>query len=148
MHLYFFSLTSVWAWILSVYMCVCVCVIWPSCTTSWLIVPRSGPVIMRATQYQTKEMASPGDSSSLAEPVTAPSTHGRPLTDARPPTAPLPSTLFTAACFSNLHAGQNTRLLLHAKPDQRSSETRVLETETAEQRVNDREEEKRESGHS
>lgn len=62
----------------------CVCVIRPARTTSWLIVPRSAPLVMRVTQYQTKEMASQGDSSPLVEPVTAPSLHGRPLTDAHP----------------------------------------------------------------
>lgn len=60
------------------------------------------------TQYQTKETASPGDSSPLAEPVTAPSPHGRPRTDALPPLPPcLPPSSLTpflplrsvAACF-------------------------------------------------
>lgn len=83
--------------------CVCACVIRPARTTSWLIVPRSGPVVMRVTQYQTKETASPGDSSPLAETVTAPSPHGRPLTDAHPPAhSPPPSTILTAACFLQL----------------------------------------------
>lgn len=40
------------------------------------------------TQYQTKETASQGDSSPLAKPVTAPSPHGRPRTDAHPPLRP------------------------------------------------------------
>lgn len=80
--------------------CVCVCVIRPARTTSWLIVPRSGPVVMRVTQYQTKETASLGDSSPLVEPVTAPSPHGRPLTDAHPPLPPC--ALLTAACFLQL----------------------------------------------
>lgn len=129
--------------------CVCVCVIRPACTTSWLIVPRSGPVVMRVTQYQTKEMASLGDNSPLAEPVTAPSPHGRPLTDARP-LPPLPSPLLSSLplVFSNLHAGQNTRLLLHAKPSPEKLRTPGAGDRNPDQRVNDREEKQRESGHS
>lgn len=91
---------------------------------------------MRVTQYQTKEMASLGDSSPLAEPVTAPSPHGCPLTDARPLPPPL-STL--PLVFSNLHAGQNTRLLLHAKPSPEKLRTPGAQDKNPEQRVNDRE---------
>lgn len=65
-----------------------VCVIWPPCTTSWLIVLWSGPLVMRVTQYHTKEPASQGDSSSLAEPESAPSLHGRPKLKHTPPSFP------------------------------------------------------------
>lgn len=66
--------------------------------------PQSCSEVMRVTQYQTKETASPGDSSPLAEPVTAPSPHGRPRTDAHPPLVPPSLTPFlllrsVAACF-------------------------------------------------
>ncbi|XP_071248844.1 sorbin and SH3 domain-containing protein 1-like isoform X1 [Salvelinus alpinus] len=87
--------------------CVCVCVIWPACTTSWLTVPWSGPVVMIVTQYQTKER--PSLTSSLAEPSDSLLPAWAPLTDARPPPSSLP------LVFSNLQACQNTRLLLHVK---------------------------------
>lgn len=89
-------------------MCVCVCN--SACVNHQLVncpPPQSGSEVMRVTQYQTKETASLGDSSPLAEPVTAPSPHGRPRTDAHPPLSPsLPTSLTpflplrsVAACF-------------------------------------------------
>lgn len=123
------------------------CVIRPSCTTSWLIVPWSGPVVMRVTQYQTKETASLEDSSPLAESVTAPSPHGRPLTDAHPLPPPPPLSSLPLV-FSNLHAGQNTRLLLHAKPSQKKLRDPGAQGRNPEQRVNGREGTGRESGRS
>lgn len=66
--------------------------------------PKSGSEVMRVTQYQTKETASPGDSSPLAEPMTAPSPHGRPRLTHTHPSVPPSLTPFlllcsVAACF-------------------------------------------------
>lgn len=88
----------------------CACVCNSACVNHQLVncpPPQSGSEVMRVTQYQTKETASPGDSSPLAEPVTAPSPHGRPRTDAHPtPPSLSPSSLTpflplrsVAACF-------------------------------------------------
>lgn len=124
----FFELFVIYSWFVSLFDSLGeqartharACVIWPACTTSWLIVLWSGPLVMRVTQYHTKGTAA--DWLRLSQPppcMGAPP----PPAKAQPSLAPsfLPSlppsdSPHSYFLFSYLHAGQNTRLLLHAKP--------------------------------
>lgn len=94
--------------------CLCVRVIRPSRTTSWLIVPRSAPVVTRQKRRLLWESVAHWRS-----PVTAPSHPKHAHSPVSPPLSslsPYPPTYLPTACFLQLACEPKHTLPIHAEP--------------------------------